>query len=64
LIEEKARSIKNYTGNLGEEAKNIHLISDTIGMEFTSLEFVKEIMVHNQYIRFPPVYEGKLGIKK
>jgi len=46
------------------EAKNIHLITDTIGMEFTSLEFVKEFMDHNQYRRFPPVYEGQLGIKK
>jgi len=46
------------------ETKNIHLITDTIGMEFTSLEFVKEFMDHNQYRRFPPVYEGKLGIKK
>jgi hypothetical protein len=46
------------------EAENIHLISDTIGMEFTSLEFVKEFMDNNQYKRFPPVHGGKLGIKK
>jgi hypothetical protein len=46
------------------ESENIHFISDTIGKEITSLEFMKKFQCHSQYGRFPPVHEGKLGIKK
>jgi hypothetical protein len=46
------------------ESENIHLISNIIGKELTSLDFVKDFLNHNQYKRFPPEYEGKLSIKK
>jgi TnpA family transposase len=46
------------------DAENIRLISKIIGKDIASLEFVKEFEINNQYITFPPVYEGKLGVKK
>jgi TnpA family transposase len=46
------------------ELENINQVSNIIGKEIASLKFVKEFMNHNQYPRFPPVHEGKLGIKK
>jgi len=46
------------------EAENILFISNSIGKEITSLEFVKEFLSSNQYRRFIPAHEGKLGIKK
>jgi hypothetical protein len=54
--------IKNSTSNA--EAENINLISKLIGKDITSLEFVKEFENNNRYTRFPPIYEGKLGVKK
>lgn len=46
------------------EAENISLISKFIGKDITSLQFVKEFENKNLYVRFPPMYEGKLGVKK
>jgi TnpA family transposase len=46
------------------EAENISLISNLIGKDVTSLQFVTEFKNNNRYIRFHPVYEGKLRIKK
>jgi hypothetical protein len=62
--------LDRFIGNIAKdalrtyEAENIHRISNTIGKELTSLEFVKGFMNHNHYRKFPPVHEGKLGIKK
>lgn len=62
--------LDRFIGNIAKdalrtyEAENIHCISNTIGKELTSLEFVKEFMNHNQYRKFPPVHEGKPGIRK
>ena len=62
--------LDRFIGNVAKdalrisEAENILLISDTIGKEITSLEFVKEFFRSNQYRRFLPAHEGKLGIKK
>ena len=62
--------LDRFIGNIAKDAlrthesKNIHRISNTIGKELTSLEFVKEFMNLNQYRKFPLVHEGKLGIKK
>jgi hypothetical protein len=46
------------------EAENISLISKLIGKDITSLQFVKEFENKNLYVRFPPMYEGKAGVKK
>ncbi len=54
--------VKNTTCNA--EAENINLISKIIGKDIASLKFVKEFEIKNQYITFPPMYEGKLGVKK
>lgn len=57
-------------GNISEdvicntEVENINLISKIIGKDIASLELVKEFENNDRYIRFPPVYEGKLGVKK
>jgi TnpA family transposase len=49
---------------LNPEAEDIHLISDAIGRDIGSIEFVKDFLYNNRYSRFPPAYEGKIGIKK
>jgi hypothetical protein len=49
---------------INHEEENISLISKIIGKDLASLEFVKDFENNNQYIRFPPMYEGKLGVKK
>ena len=46
------------------EAEDIHLISEAIGRDISSIEFVKEFLYNNRYSRFPPAYEGKIGMKK
>jgi TnpA family transposase len=57
-------------GNIARDAlfnhdeENISLISKIIYKDIASLEFVKDFENNNQYIRFPPMYEGKLGVKK
>jgi TnpA family transposase len=43
---------------------DIQVISEAIGKDIASLEFVKDFEKNNCYSRFPPAYEGKLGIKK
>jgi len=53
---------KNTTYNA--ETENINNISKIIGKDIPSLEFIKEFEIKNQYIQFPPVYEGKLSVKK
>jgi hypothetical protein len=49
---------------LNPESEDIHLISEAIGRDISSIEFVNDFLYNNRYSRFPPVYEGKLGIKK
>lgn len=49
---------------INPEAEDIHLISEAIGRDIGSLEFVKDFLNNNRYSRFPPAYEGKIGIKK
>jgi hypothetical protein len=58
--------IGNITSDamFNHDTENINLISKIIGKDITSLEFVKEFEIKNQYITFPPMYEGKLGVKK
>ena len=49
---------------LNPEAEDIHLISEAIGRDISSIEFVKDFLYNNRYSRFTPAYEGKIGIKK
>jgi len=49
---------------LNPEAEDINLISEAIGRDISSIEFVKDFLYNNRYSRFPPAYEGKIGIKK
>jgi TnpA family transposase len=60
------RIISNIATNTicNVETENINLVSKIIGKDIASLEFVNEFENNNQYIRFPPMYEGKLGVKK
>jgi TnpA family transposase len=60
------RMIGNITRDamFNQDTENIHLFSKIIGKDITSIEFVKEFEIKNQYITFPPMYEGKLGVKK
>ena len=60
------RMIGNITRDamFNQDRENIHLFSKIIGKDITSIEFVKEFEIKNQYISFPPMYEGKLGVKK
>jgi TnpA family transposase len=46
------------------EAEEYHFIEEAIGKEITSIEFVKDFLCNNRNSRFPPAYEGKMGIKK
>lgn len=46
------------------EAEEYHFIEEAIGKEITSIEFVKDFLCNNRYSKFPPAYEGKMGIKK
>ena len=46
------------------EAEDIHPISEAIGRDISSIEFVKDFLYNNRYSRFPPAYEGKIWIKK
>jgi hypothetical protein len=48
---------------LNTEAEDINLISEAIGRDISSVEFVKDFLYNNQYSRFPPAYEGKIGKK-
>ncbi len=60
------RIISNIATNTicNVETENINLISKIIGKDIASLKFVNEFENNNQYIRFPPMCEGKLGVKK
>jgi TnpA family transposase len=49
---------------INPEAEDIHLISEAIGRDISSIEFVKDFLNNNRYSRFPPAYDGKIGIKK
>jgi|SRR5659263_152760 len=49
---------------LTPEADDIHLISEVIGRDISSIEFVNDFLYNNRYSRFTPAYEGKIGIKK
>ena len=46
------------------EAEDILLISEAIGRDISSIEFVKDFLNNNRYSRFTPAYEGKIRIKK
>jgi TnpA family transposase len=49
---------------LNPDAEDILPISEAIGRDISSIEFVKDFLHNNRYSRFPPAYEGKIGIKK
>lgn len=51
---------KETMSNPGSD--DIRVISEVIGKDITSLQFVKEFKSNNRYSRFSPAYEGKLGI--